>query len=65
MMKDKAIEEVHAVRKQISEDYRHDIKTFLEHYRELESQYKERLVYQFPPLKPTQDTADSHEGDTT
>ena len=44
MTRDKAIEEIRAVRKQISEAYGHDVKAFLEHYRALETQYKERLI---------------------
>lgn len=43
-MKDQAIETILAVRRKISEEYGHDIKAFLDHYRELESQYKNRLV---------------------
>lgn len=43
-MKDKAIEEIRAVRQKISEEYGHDIKAFLDHYRDLERQYKDRLV---------------------
>jgi hypothetical protein len=44
MTPDKAIEEIRAVRQQISEAYGHDVKAFLEHYRELERQYPERLI---------------------
>lgn len=44
MTPDKAIEEIRAVRQQISETYGHDVKAFLEHYRELERQYQERLI---------------------
>ncbi len=44
MTPDKALEEICAVRQQISEIYGHDVKVFLEHYRELERQYQERLV---------------------
>jgi len=44
MTPDKAIEEIRAVRRQISEAYGHDVKAFLEHYRALETQYKERLI---------------------
>jgi len=43
-MKDHAIEAIREVRQQISEEYGHDIKAFLDHYRELESQYKGRLI---------------------
>ena len=44
MTPDKALEEIRAVRQQISETYGHDVKVFLEHYRELERQYQERLI---------------------
>jgi hypothetical protein len=44
MTPDKALEEICAVRQQISETYGHDVKAFLEHYRELERQYQERLI---------------------
>ena len=46
MTPDQAIEEIRAVRQQISEAYDHDVKAFLEHYRELEHQYQERLIGQ-------------------
>jgi hypothetical protein len=44
MTPDKAIEEIRAIRQQISEAYGHNVKAFLEHYRELERQYQERLI---------------------
>ena len=44
MSPDQAIEEIRAVRQRISEAYGHDAKAFLEHYRELERQYRERLI---------------------
>jgi len=44
MTPDQAVEEIRAVRQQISEAYGHDVKAFLEHYRELERQYQERLI---------------------
>ena len=48
MTPDKALEEIRAVRQQISETYGHDVKAFLEHSREhsreLERQYQERLI---------------------
>lgn len=43
-MKDQAIETIRAVCQKISEEYGHDVNAFLDHYRELESQYKNRLV---------------------
>ena len=44
MTPDQAIEEIRAVRQRISEAYGHDVKAFLEHYRELERQYPEKLI---------------------
>ena len=44
MIPDQAIEEIRAVRQRISEAFSHDVKTFLEHYRELERQYPEKLM---------------------
>jgi len=44
MTPDQAIEEIRAVRQRISEAYSHDVKAFLEHYRELERQYQEKLI---------------------
>ena len=44
MTPDQAIDEIRAVRQRISEAYGHDVKAFLEHYRELERQYQEKLI---------------------
>ena len=44
MTPDQAIEEIRAVRQRISEAYGHDVKAFLQHYRELERQYQEKLI---------------------
>ena len=44
MTPDQAIEEIRAVRQRISEAHGHDVKAFLEHYRELERQYQEKLI---------------------
>jgi hypothetical protein len=44
MTPDQAIEEIRAVRQRISEVYGHDVQAFLEHYRELEHQYQEKLI---------------------
>ena len=55
-MQDPAIEAIRAVRQRISEEYRHDIKAFLDHYREIEHQYKERLTEdRVPQLKLPRD----------
>jgi hypothetical protein len=44
MTPDQPIEEIRAVRQRIPEAYGHDVKAFLEHYRELERQYQDRLI---------------------
>jgi hypothetical protein len=44
MTPDRANEEIRAVRRRISEAYGHDVKAFLEHYRELERQCQEKLI---------------------
>jgi hypothetical protein len=44
MTPDQAIEEIRAVRQRISEAYGHEVKAFLEHYRDLERHYQERLI---------------------
>jgi t-SNARE complex subunit (syntaxin) len=43
MMKDEALEEIRLVRERISAQYGHDITRFLNHYRELEKAYQDRL----------------------
>ena len=44
MKSDKAIEEVRAVRRQISAEYGHDTKALLDHYKGLEKHYQDRIV---------------------
>jgi hypothetical protein len=44
MKSDKTIEEIRRVRKEISAEFDHDPKKLIEHYIELQEQYKERLV---------------------
>jgi hypothetical protein len=44
MKKDIAIEEIREVRHRISERFGHDTKALLDHYRELEKKYKDRMV---------------------
>jgi hypothetical protein len=46
MTSDRAIEEIRAVRRRISEAYGHDVRAFLEHCRELERQYQATLIDQ-------------------
>lgn len=43
MMKDEALDEIRLVRERISETYGHDVTRFLNHYRELEKVYQDRL----------------------
>jgi hypothetical protein len=44
MRSDKAIEEIRRIRKEISAEFDNDPKKLVEHYIELQDQYKERLV---------------------
>jgi hypothetical protein len=44
MRKDAAIEEIRAVRHQISAEFGHDTKRLLDHYRSLEEQYEHRML---------------------
>jgi len=44
MWKDAAIEEIRAVRHEISAQFGHDTKALLDHYRDLERQYEDRLL---------------------
>jgi hypothetical protein len=43
-MKDKAIEEIRQVRRDISKQSNHDIKQLVKHYQELEKKHKERML---------------------
>ena len=43
-MKDKAIEEIRQVRREISKQSNHDIKQLVKHYQELEKKHKDRLL---------------------
>lgn len=49
MAKDLAIEEIRAVRRGISAKFQHDTRALLDHYRELEKRYPERLLRKRPP----------------
>ncbi len=51
MKSDKAIEEIRTVRKKISAEFDNDPKKLIEHYIELQDQYKERLVKKQKPKK--------------
>lgn len=51
MKSDKAIEEIRTVRKKISAEFDNDPKKLIEHYIELQDQYKERLVKKPAPKK--------------
>ena len=44
MKPDPAIDEVRAVRHRISEEFGHDTRALLDHYRELEKLYPERVL---------------------
>lgn len=44
MYKDEAIEEIRDIRHKISVEYDHNTKKLLDHYKELEKRYKNRLL---------------------
>ena len=44
MKKDAAIEEIRAVRHKISKRFGHDTRALLDHYREMEKNYKQRMI---------------------
>jgi hypothetical protein len=44
MSSDEAIEEIRKVRQEISEEYGHDTKSLLDHYKELEQKFKDRIL---------------------
>ncbi len=43
MLTNKAIEEIRKTRHEISAKYHHDTKALLEHYKQLESKYSDRI----------------------
>lgn len=51
MAKDQAIEEIRAVRRAISAEHGHDTRALLDHYRQMEKRYPDRLVGK-GPLEP-------------
>ena len=44
MNKDEVIEEIRDIRHKISVEYNHNTKKLLDHYKELEKRYKDRLL---------------------
>ena len=44
MKKDQAIEEIRSIRHEISEKFGHDTKALLDHYKELEKKYADRIL---------------------
>ena len=44
MKEDPAIESIREVRRRISEQFGHDTRALVEHYRELEKQYADRML---------------------
>ncbi len=44
MRKDPTIERIRAARHQISAEYNHDPKKLLAHYRQMEQEYKDRML---------------------
>ncbi|MCX7044777.1 MAG: hypothetical protein NTX50_04715 [Candidatus Sumerlaeota bacterium] len=62
MISDPVIEAIRAVRHQISAEYGHDTHAMLEHHRELEKKYKNRMLsgLQKPRKRVTRMNAASH-----
>ncbi len=52
MKPDPAIEEIRAVRREISAEHGHDTHRLVEHYRELEKKYADRMVREDRSLGP-------------
>lgn len=52
MKKDVLIDEIRAVRHQISEQFGHDTKALLDYYRQLEKKYHGRILGQPEPSEP-------------
>ena len=50
MKRDPVVDEVRAVRHRISERFGHDTKALMDHYRQLERQYSNRMLRE-PPLR--------------
>jgi hypothetical protein len=48
MTRDEAIEEIREVRRAISAEFGHDTRALLDHYRELERRYADRLLPREP-----------------
>ncbi len=49
MRSDPAIEEIRAIRREISAEHGHDTHRLVEHYRELEKKYADRMVREDRP----------------
>jgi hypothetical protein len=49
---DEIVEEVHAIRKQIAEEFNYDFEKLGEHLMRLQEQHPEHLVYDVPPTEP-------------
>ena len=48
MKLDPAIAEIRKVRHEISNDFDHDTKAILDHYKEMEANYQDRLISKIP-----------------
>lgn len=53
MAKDPAVEEVRKVRRDISAEFGHDTRALLDHYREVEKRYADRLLRKGPSTADT------------
>lgn len=51
--KDPGIDWIREVRHKISAEFGHDTKKIIEHYRELEKKYADRIVKDFEPVTET------------
>ena len=52
MGSDPAIEEIRAVRREISADFGHDTRALVRHYQELQKRHKDRFVRDRVPVYP-------------
>ena len=49
--RDPAIDEIRAVRRRISAEHGHDIRSLLRYYKEMEKDYADRIVRTHPPAR--------------
>jgi hypothetical protein len=61
MKPDKAIEEIRAIRHKISAEYGHDTKALLDHYKELEKHYQDRIISKRLGIKNPREQKQAHQ----